>query len=72
MDWARAKILIDPMNKDSSDLVIDLCTIQLHGDGMVGAARSLIQPCSHFSSAERFNMVADNDPQEVCTRQPTS
>jgi hypothetical protein len=59
---ARARILIGPMNRDPSDLGVDLRTVQLSGEGTVGVAQPRIHPHRHFSAVEWLDAEADKGP----------
>jgi hypothetical protein len=60
------------MEKDPSDLGIDLCIVQLGGEGAVGTTCPRIHPHCHLPSPEQLDVVADEGPREVYARQLTS
>jgi hypothetical protein len=59
--------MIGPMDKDPSDLGVDLI-IQLGGEGAVETTWPKIHPHCHLPSSDRLDMTADECPQEVRTR----
>jgi hypothetical protein len=55
-------ILIGPMDKDPSDLGVDIRIIKLYGEGTVGAAWPRICPHCHLLLLEWLDVVADESP----------
>jgi hypothetical protein len=60
------------MDKNPSDLGVDLHIVELCGDGTVGATWPWIHPHCHLSSSEWLDVVADEGTQEVHAHQPAS
>jgi hypothetical protein len=61
-DRAGAGILIDLMDKNPSDPSIDLCIIQLYGEGTVGSTWPWIHPHCDLPSSEWLDVAADEGP----------
>jgi hypothetical protein len=60
------------MDKDPSDLSVDLRIVHLGIEGAVGTTRPRIHPHCHLPSPEWLDVVADKGPQEVHAHQLTS
>jgi hypothetical protein len=61
-DRAGAGILIGPTDWDSSDLGVDLCIVNLGGEGAVGTTLPEIHPHCHLPSPEWLDAVANQGP----------
>jgi hypothetical protein len=59
------------MSKDPPDPGVDLHTIQLCEEGMIGTTWPRIHPHSHLSLAEWLDVTADKGSLEVRAHQPT-
>jgi hypothetical protein len=57
------------MDKDPSNLGVDLRIVQFSEEGAVGITWPQIHPHYHLPSPEWLDVAADEGPQEVRTRQ---
>jgi hypothetical protein len=60
------------MSMAPQDPGVDLCIVQLRGEGTIETTWPRIPPHSHLSLAEWLEAMADKGPQEVHASQPTS
>jgi hypothetical protein len=61
--------MIGPMDKDPSNLGVDLYIVQLSEEGVIRATWPQIHSHCHLLSSKWLDAAADEGPQEVCACQ---